>query len=279
MRCSNCGKEEVLPFKCAYCGDYFCSKHRLPEAHDCRAIYLARNIAEIERSEARQKGTAPRPATMLAVKTEMLLSRLTAMEKGSEFVHLAAGALIVAGVAFSLVYPLMSWIGSTLMSVVIAAVVASFIGHELAHKFEAIRLGCWARFRLNLFGSIISLLSILLPIKFIAPGAVVIFGQVTQRGVSRIAAVGPIVNLAIAAILLPSIYILYSLLGLLNASCSTALMLIGQLNALIGLINLIPFSPLDGLKIITTSFRAWVSYMTIAVVLYAAYHFRLPFIL
>ncbi len=33
--CSYCGAQEPLPFKCKFCGDYFCSEHRLPEKHEC----------------------------------------------------------------------------------------------------------------------------------------------------------------------------------------------------------------------------------------------------
>ena len=33
--CTYCGKEQDLPFQCNYCGDKFCSEHRLPEAHKC----------------------------------------------------------------------------------------------------------------------------------------------------------------------------------------------------------------------------------------------------
>ncbi|MEM4184708.1 MAG: AN1-type zinc finger domain-containing protein [Nitrososphaerota archaeon] len=278
MRCSKCGAEEVLPFKCAYCGEQFCSKHRLPESHDCRAIYLARSILEIERREARPQEGSPRSTTMLAVRAEMLVSRLTAMEKGSEVVHMAGGAGIVAAVAFSMVYHWAGLLGLPLLIAVIMGVVGSFIAHELAHKLEAIRQGHWARFRLNLIGSIISLISILLPLKFIAPGAVVILGPVTHRGVSKISAVGPLVNLVIAGVLLAVIYVAYSMLGVLDYALSIALLLIGHLNSLMGLINLIPISPLDGLKIITASFRSWASYMAVAVVLFLAYYFRLPLI-
>lgn len=34
-RCSYCGKEVDLPFRCNYCGNYFCSEHRLPPTHNC----------------------------------------------------------------------------------------------------------------------------------------------------------------------------------------------------------------------------------------------------
>ena len=34
-----------LPFKCKYCGKIFCTKHRLPENHDCEGIKLAKESA------------------------------------------------------------------------------------------------------------------------------------------------------------------------------------------------------------------------------------------
>jgi len=35
--CSKCGKED-MSFKCRYCGEKFCSEHRLPENHDCQGL-------------------------------------------------------------------------------------------------------------------------------------------------------------------------------------------------------------------------------------------------
>lgn len=37
-KCHICGKEELIPFKCAYCGGYFCAEHRLPERHNCSKV-------------------------------------------------------------------------------------------------------------------------------------------------------------------------------------------------------------------------------------------------
>ncbi|MEM2924270.1 MAG: rhomboid family intramembrane serine protease [Methanocellales archaeon] len=34
-KCSICGKQIYLPFKCKFCGDSFCEEHRLPENHWC----------------------------------------------------------------------------------------------------------------------------------------------------------------------------------------------------------------------------------------------------
>lgn len=47
--CDHCGKEIALPYKCAYCGGSFCSKHRLPENHNCEGL---ERISE----ESRKKG-------------------------------------------------------------------------------------------------------------------------------------------------------------------------------------------------------------------------------
>jgi uncharacterized protein YkwD len=33
--CEQCGREEMLPFTCAYCGGNYCVEHRLPENHNC----------------------------------------------------------------------------------------------------------------------------------------------------------------------------------------------------------------------------------------------------
>jgi len=35
-KCSFCDKDTLMPFKCKYCGNDFCTQHRLPENHECR---------------------------------------------------------------------------------------------------------------------------------------------------------------------------------------------------------------------------------------------------
>ena len=36
--CQTCGKSELLPFNCKFCGGIFCGEHRLPENHSCKKI-------------------------------------------------------------------------------------------------------------------------------------------------------------------------------------------------------------------------------------------------
>jgi len=92
MRCEKCGREEVLPFKCAYCGRYHCAEHRLPEAHDCEFLHQARSPVEIKAMEERaQEAAAKKLSSVLSV-------RITA----SEALHLSVGALLVAGVGATL---------------------------------------------------------------------------------------------------------------------------------------------------------------------------------
>lgn len=37
-KCDFCGKHELLPFKCRYCGGQYCVNHRLPENHSCQGL-------------------------------------------------------------------------------------------------------------------------------------------------------------------------------------------------------------------------------------------------
>ncbi|KXB01163.1 hypothetical protein AKJ41_02490 [candidate division MSBL1 archaeon SCGC-AAA259O05] len=48
--CDYCGKEISLPYTCEYCGGSFCSKHRLPEKHECEGL------SEISRKSREEGG-------------------------------------------------------------------------------------------------------------------------------------------------------------------------------------------------------------------------------
>ncbi|MHA1368753.1 MAG: AN1-type zinc finger domain-containing protein [Promethearchaeota archaeon] len=40
MKCDYCGKDIYLEFRCSRCNGRFCTKHRLPELHECKNIHL-----------------------------------------------------------------------------------------------------------------------------------------------------------------------------------------------------------------------------------------------
>ena len=39
VKCDKCGVETYMPYRCNYCGGYFCDEHRLPEFHDCKGKF------------------------------------------------------------------------------------------------------------------------------------------------------------------------------------------------------------------------------------------------
>ena len=53
VSCDICGKQLELPFRCNYCGSYFCGEHRLPESHNCKKEPFSGN-------RQRKIGTCPK---------------------------------------------------------------------------------------------------------------------------------------------------------------------------------------------------------------------------
>lgn len=203
------------------------------------------------------------------------MSRVRMPGPGVEVLHLTVGTLLVLGVG-------LSFFGFSYRSPVILAALAgafalSFIIHELAHKYTALRANCWAQFRLHLGGAILTGISILLPFKFIAPGAVLIMGGTTHKSLMRIAAAGPLTNLVLS---LGALFILLPL----RASFPTAfigdasffLHWLGYLNALIAVFNLIPLGPLDGLKVFHGSKRYWLFLFVASIALFVIFALSNP---
>ncbi|MCS7127051.1 MAG: hypothetical protein NZ953_01465 [Thaumarchaeota archaeon] len=241
MRCAVCDKEEVLPFKCAYCGQYHCAEHRLPEAHGCKYLHLARSPIEIERVESVVRERRP----------ERVAMRLS----GSEAANLAIGSALVTAVGFTLLRT--GWTDLPHLALAVGAFTASFLVHELAHKYEAQRLGYSAVFKLSPIGALLTLLSVFSPLKVIAPGAVNVLGIPSARALARIAAVGPTSNIAIALVCYASSLVLQ--LASPASPLGRVVFVVGALNSFLALFNLLPFGPLDGLKVFSYSRRAWAS--------------------
>lgn len=127
----------------------------------------------------------------------------------------------------------------------------AFTVHELAHRFTARRYGCYARYLIDPFGLMISLITFFLPFRIIALGYVGItcphvwFYGINLRFIEgRIALSGPLSNIILSIIS----YALYHVVapGSLMASILFNSM---KLNAWLALFNLLPFPPLDGHKV------------------------------
>lgn len=141
--------------------------------------------------------------------------------------------------------------------------------HEIAHKYVAQRYGCNAEFRANnqmLIFAVAS--SLLFGLFFAAPGAVWISGHVTKEKNGKISLAGPMTNILIALIFL----------GIQSLNTQNFLADIAsfgfQINAWIGLFNMIPFLNFDGEKIL-----AWNKIAYAATVIFAAFLVFVPTIL
>jgi Zn-dependent protease len=249
MRCQKCQKEAFLPFKCPYCGGQFCSEHRLPENHECSKIELAR----IPKREAQTITVQKQRPREYAITYTPLETKKGINFSAKEIKHLTVAALLVMGIGLSLAMSQIAYveIGGPFMLAVFALIVtASFLMHEIAHKMAAQRRGLWAEFRLIFSGTILTLLSIILPMfKIIAPGAVMIAGFADRKSIGKISIAGPLTNIALSTILLTSV--------LLNLQHKLLLIYGAAFNAWIALFNLIPFGMLDGFKIFIWNKLIW----------------------
>ena len=138
----------------------------------------------------------------------------------------------------------------------------AFIIHELAHKFVAKYYGCWAEFRADPAGLRTGvMIAFFIGFLFMAPGAVMVAGNVNRRQNGIIALAGPFSNLILWGIGLP-FYILFAgtILGEVGLLWLVA-------NAILGAFNMLPFGPLDGRKIKNWSEPVFWTFLTIFIAL------------
>ncbi|HJM41550.1 MAG TPA: hypothetical protein QF514_04915 [Candidatus Thalassarchaeaceae archaeon] len=117
----------------------------------------------------------------------------------------------------------------------------AFIIHELAHKFVARHYGCWAEFRADPAGLKTGVaIAFFIGFLFMAPGAVMVAGNVNRRQNGMIALAGPASNLILWLLALP-LFIFYGDFVIVYLWMAA--------NSILGAFNMLPFGPLDGKKI------------------------------
>ena len=188
---------------------------------------------------------------------------------------LALGFMAAGGLSGLSVNGPSTWILQILLSmpIMLIAVGPAFVLHEIGHKIIAKKNGCWVEFRADpkglQFGVLISLF---LGILFMAPGAVMVAGLVTRRQNGHIAIAGPLVNLGLFIIGIPLGALLFMLTNAQDYS-SFAYLQDGSLvwqsmvydivlywigaNLILGLFNMIPLGPLDGVKVKDWNSGVW----------------------
>jgi len=244
-RCEVCGAEVHLPFVCAYCQKPYCAHHRLPEAHSCPNLALAKTPPISLRERPAQRGISFPAVSLKALKESELQQLLIAW--------LALGFCFSASALFTpTFFPMMFGISLITLGF-------GFLGHELAHRYVARSYGCLAEFRLWPLGLAMAVIFALVSggqMIFAAPGAVHIiprsfgFGYgITKKENGLISLSGPLAN------------ILVGLAFLMLAGFGELLGLIGttgfRVNLWLAAFNLLPFGMLDGRKVFSWSPVTW----------------------
>ena len=174
------------------------------------------------------------------------LTRLSSTEAK----HFALASLLVLLVGLSLA----GWRSDLrILSGTALIFLASFMLHELAHRIAARRRGLWAEFRLEPYGALLTAISVVSPLKIIAPGAVFVAGSAGLDVIGRVALSGPLTNL-----LLIGVFYLARLLTPPNLYWLGLILGYGiYVNAIIAVFNLLPFSALDGRKVLLWNKKVW----------------------
>jgi Zn-dependent protease len=128
---------------------------------------------------------------------------------------------------------------------------ASVLTHEMAHKIMAQRRGLWAEFRLVTWGVVLTFVSIFLPFRMIAPGAMMISGSPNGDDIVKISLAGPATNIILSAGILGIAF------TLLPSTFASMLFFIAYINAFLAVFNLIPFGILDGYKVFSFNKKLW----------------------
>ena len=152
-------------------------------------------------------------------------------------------------------------------------IILGFILHELAHKAVANRLGAEAFFKLWPQGVAVgALFALVSSLKFLAPGAVVVYGHkfgrwkyrldrvlTTPHGAALstgemglISVAGPITNIILAFAF--------------SAMPNTIFQQIAYINSFLAVFNLLPIPPLDGSKIFLWNAVIWLFVLILAAV-------------
>lgn len=249
VKCDKCGVETYMPFKCNYCGGYFCEQHRLPELHDCKGKYDQTKPSTVQVGEYSSSGGFYGNYSTSRIIRPFWFSR-------KELRDLAIGLLVIVTLPFVKVWSYF-YIQPLFVIVIVTILALAFVLHELAHKFAAQRLGMWAEFRLSTTGLLFTFLSFILmqgglPLMIVAPGAVMIKGLLNWNDYGKISIAGPATNIAQALIYLfaHALVLPESVLGVLSIYGI-------EINAFLALFNLIPFGVFDGMKIYKWDKRVW----------------------
>jgi Zn-dependent protease len=268
--CSLCGADD-LGFTCPYCNTVYCSDHRLPESHGCPAMHRVRedarrrvseSLGDVEQDEnviqtARRPKIRKRSRKRRFSSTEirdLVIASILVILVGISIFGNSLGILNAFSTVILFVNVGLGW----LVVGTIVIFLASFMAHEMAHKFVAQHYGMWSEFRMTSMGYYLSAMAILFSLPIFGTGVVYTSGtsNMEHNGKSNLA--GPLINFLIAASLV-IISILMFFIGAALFPLGILLRYGVQLNAFLGLFNMIPIQPFDGATIRYWNSRVWIA--------------------
>ncbi len=241
-----------MPFKCPFCGEFFCADHRLPENHECSEYWRAKAPREQSVKTLKMPETAPSYQYTVTMTPPKRKGRIIWFST-TELKHLLVGVLLTLAIGFSMpFYWQPELYGYPLVLSALAVVFAfSFMTHEFAHKLTAQHFGLWAEFRITMLGALITVLSIISPFKIISPGAVMVGGMADRKTIGKTSIAGPLTNIVLA------LFFLFLKEALPYSSVAFAFRFGLLINSFIALFNLVPFGVLDGFKVFFWSKAVW----------------------
>jgi len=152
-------------------------------------------------------------------------------------------------------------------------IITAFFFHELSHKLVAQKYGLWAEYRMYPMGLFLALiLAITTGFVFAAPGAVMFRGGSREFETGKIAVSGPLANLVISAIAL----FLFFYIFFESSMIKNIVGFICVINAIMATFNLLPFGPLDGVKIVRWNATVWAVLLIISIFVMARMLLFLP---
>jgi Zn-dependent protease len=264
MKCQACNQETDLPFHCPYCGGQFCSVHRLPENHACPRIDFAR---------AQRQGQVMTPQSYSSYQYSYNLgpqrfprkNHITSSPKEVEHITVAAALIVAIGFSIGLYGNYFGGFSFTwtwdLMAAFAVIMAVSVLIHEMAHKIMAQRRGLWAEFRLTTWGVVLTFVSIFLPFRMIAPGAMMISGSPNSDDIVKISVAGPATNMILSAGILGVAFATFP------STLASMLFFAAYIDAFLAIFNLIPFGILDGYKIFRFDKKVWALAFAVSLVL------------